>query len=87
MNEKALIAVGDSWEVAANKKLLANVTEASLFHMKGVTITSKLGSYLCSGAFPSLRVLRLYNNDFHSIKHVSELNDFTFGVVVVGILQ
>ena len=70
-NEKAMICVGEAWEVPTNKKLLGNVVELSLFHMKGPAIFAKLGSLLSSRSLPCLAVLRLHHNDFHTIKNVS----------------
>ena len=48
-NEKALVAVGDSWEWVQAKRLLVNVTEASLYHMKRSVITSK---FSCNISWP-----------------------------------
>lgn len=69
-DEKALIAVGDSWEWTSNKRLLQNVTEASFYHMKRSTIVTKVGSSHLA-ALPMLKCLRLVFNDFSSMRSVS----------------
>ncbi len=71
-DEKALIAVGDSWEWTSNKRLLQNVTEASFYHMKRSTIVSKVGSSQMA-ALPALKCLRLMFNDFASLRSVSNI--------------
>lgn len=71
-DEKALICVGEGWEWTQNKRLLLNVTEAGLFHMKRDTILAKFGASQLA-AMPSLKSVRLVNNDFHSLKNVGEL--------------
>jgi len=68
-DEKALIAVGDSWEWASNKRLLQNVTEASLYHMKRATIISRFGSSQLA-SLPALKCMRFVFNDFSSLKNV-----------------
>ena len=69
-DEKALIAVGDGWEWTANKRLLLNVVEASLYHMKRQTVMSKFGSSQVA-ALPAMKCLRFVSNDFSSLKSVS----------------
>ena len=70
-NEKALVAVGDSWEWVQAKRLLVNVTEASLYHMKRSVITSK---FSCNISWlPALNCLRLVNNELSSFKDVNLL--------------
>lgn len=68
-DEKALIAVGDNWEWTPTKRLLLNVTEASLYHMKRQSVLSKFGSAQFA-AMPALRCLRLVFNDFATLKQV-----------------
>ena len=75
-NEKALVAVGDSWEWVQAKRLLVNVTEASLYHMKRSIITSK---FSCNISWlPALNCLRLVNNELSSFKDIDLLLD-SFG--------
>ena len=69
-DEKALVCVGENWEWTQNKRLLLNVTEAGLFHMKRETILAKFGPSQLA-ALPALKSVRLVNNDFHSLKSVS----------------
>ena len=70
-NEKALVAVGDSWEWVQAKRLLVNVTEASLYHMKRSVITSK---FSCNISWlPALNCLRLVNNELSSFKDIDLL--------------
>lgn len=68
-DEKALIAVGDSWEWTPNKRLLQNVTEASMYHMKRATILNRFGSSQLV-ALPMLKCMRFVFNDFTSLKKV-----------------
>jgi hypothetical protein len=45
-NEKALVAVGDTWEwIQANKRLLATVVEASLLHVKKENFVGRVVGY------------------------------------------
>lgn len=70
-NEKALVAVGDAWEWVQAKRLLVNVTEASLYHMKRDVITSK---FSCNISWlPALSCLRLVNNELTSFKDIDIL--------------
>jgi hypothetical protein len=70
-NEKALVAVGDAWEWVQAKRLLVNVTEASLYHMKREVITSK---FSCNVSWlPALSCLRLVNNELSSFKDIDAL--------------
>ncbi len=70
-NEKALVAVGDSWEWVQAKRLLVNVTEASLYHMQRSVITSK---FSCNISWlPALNCLRLVNNELASFKDIDLL--------------
>jgi hypothetical protein len=68
-NEKALVAVGESWEWVQAKRLLVNVIEASLYHMSKGTIISKFSANLAW--LPSLTCLRLVNNELTSLRDVS----------------
>ena len=68
-NKKALIAVGDTWEWVQAKRLLVNVTEASLYHMKKEVVTGKFSPN--ASWLPGLKCLRLVNNDLESLKDVS----------------
>jgi len=70
-NEKALVAVGDAWEWIQTRRLLVNVTEASLYHMKRDVIVSKFASNL--SWLPALKCLRLVNNEFESLKDIDVL--------------
>ncbi|KAJ1436821.1 hypothetical protein B484DRAFT_248364 [Ochromonadaceae sp. CCMP2298] len=69
-DEKALIAVGDTWEWTPSKRLLLNVTEASLFHMKRSTIVAKFSAAQIA-AMPALKCLRFVFDDFATLKSVS----------------
>ena len=71
--EKALVAVGDAWEWIQAKRLLVNVTEASLYHMKRNVITSKFATNI--SWLPSLKCLRLFNNELESLKDVDIVFD------------
>ena len=66
--EKALVAVGDAWEWVQAKRLLVSVTEASLYHMKRNVVTSKFAANI--SWLPSLKCLRLFNNDLESLKDI-----------------
>ncbi len=68
--EKALIAVGDQWDLNAHRKLLQGVTEASFFRIKPDAITAKCSAAIASGLLPSLKTVRLHDNELHSIRHV-----------------
>ena len=76
------MAVGDSWDlqtscgassIASVKRLLQNVTELSLFHIRREIIIVKFSSLQPTGItnFPGLKTLRLVGNDFMSLKNVS----------------
>ena len=67
-NEKALVAVGDSWEWVQTKRLFVNVTEASLYHMKRNIITTKFAANI--SWLPALKCLRLVNNNLESLKDI-----------------
>ncbi len=71
--EKALVAAGDAWEWVQAKRLLVNVTEASLYHMKRNVITTKFAANI--SWLPSLKCLRLFNNELESLKDVDVLFD------------
>jgi len=66
--EKALVAVGDAWEWVQAKRLLVSVTEASLYHMKRNVVTAKFAANI--SWLPSLKCLRLFNNDLESLKDI-----------------
>jgi hypothetical protein len=66
--DKALVAVGDAWEWVQAKRLLVNVSEASLYHMKRQVITSKFAANI--SWLPSLKCLRLFNNELESLKDI-----------------
>eukprot|EP01034_Spumella_vulgaris_P025829 gene25829-32325_t len=69
-DEKALIAVGDAWDwPPGRQRLLLNVSEASLYHMRRETIISRFGAQQLA-CMPALRLLRLVGNDFHTLAHV-----------------
>lgn len=72
-NEKALIAVGDVWEWVQARRLLATVTEASLLHMKKETVVVRFSGNIAS--LPSLKYLRLVNNEIESIPDVIAIFD------------
>ena len=65
-NEKALIAVGDAWEWVQAKRLLVNVVEASLYHMKKEVVISKFSSNI--SFLPALKCLRLVNNEIETLR-------------------
>ncbi len=69
-DEKALIAVGDSWEWTQSRRLLLNVTEASLYHMRRETVLAKFSAAHVA-SLPALRTLRLIGNDFSTLANVS----------------
>lgn len=77
--EKALTIVGDAWEWVSNKRLLSNVMEVSIYHVKKETIISKIipnFSWL-----PALKNLRLVNNGIESLKQLEMLSElFTPGI-------
>lgn len=70
-DEKALVAVGDNWEWTPTKRLLLNVTEASLYYMKRQNVLSKFGAAQLA-SMPALKCLRFVSTDFSSLKSVSE---------------
>ena len=70
-DEKALVAVGDNWEWTPTKRLLLNVTEASLYYIKRQNVLSKFGAAQLA-SMPALKCLRFVSTDFSSLKSVSE---------------
>ena len=69
--EKALVVVGETWDWVQAKRLLVNVTEASLYHMKRSVIISKFASNI--SWLPSLKCLRLVNNELESFKDIDSI--------------
>lgn len=61
--------MGDNWEWTPTKRLLLNVTEASLYHMRRQSVLSKFGSAQFA-SMPALKCLRLVFNDFATLKQV-----------------
>jgi hypothetical protein len=73
-NEKALVAVGDTWEwIQANKRLLATVVEASLLHVKKEIVVARFVSNIAS--LPALKNFRLMHNDIDSIHDLLTIFD------------
>jgi Leucine-rich repeat (LRR) protein len=72
-NEKALVAVGDTWEWVQAKRLLATVVEASLLHVKKEIVVARFISNISS--LPSLRNFRLMYNDIDSIHDLLTIFD------------
>jgi len=72
-NEKALIAVGDSWDWVQQKRLLVNVVEASLYHMKKEVIISKFSSHV--SFLPALKCLRFVHNDIETLRELGHIID------------
>lgn len=71
-DEKALIAVGELWDWTCSRRLLQNVTEATLYNMPLQSILLKFSSAQLS-ALPALKTLRLFRNDIQSLKQVEFL--------------
>jgi hypothetical protein len=68
-DEKALIAIGNTWEWTPSKRLLASVVEASLCHMKRQTFMHKFNSTHMQ-MLPALKVMRFLNVDFVTLTQV-----------------
>ncbi len=63
--------MGDAWEwPPGRQRLLLNVSEVSLYHMRRETVLSRFGAQQLA-CMPVLRLLRLVGNDFHSLASVS----------------
>jgi hypothetical protein len=70
-NEKALIVVGESWEWTHTKRMLVNVTEVSLRHMRRDVIANKFAANL--SWIPNLKSLTLADNDLKTFADVVPL--------------
>lgn len=81
-NEKALIAVGEAWEWVQTKRLLVNVTEASLLHMKVEHVVAKFSPNI--SCLPALKTFRLVNNEIEALKDVGSVIE-SLGRASVGL--
>lgn len=70
--EKVLIASGEKWDLTLPRRLLAGVTEICLLHIRKDILIQKLNASSLQN-FPALRVLRLWDNDLQSLKHLEFL--------------
>eukprot|EP01039_Chlorochromonas_danica_P010588 gene10587-11734_t len=71
-DEKVLIASGEKWDLTLPRRILAGVTEICLLHIRKDLIIQKLNASSLQ-SFPALRVLRLWDNDLQSLKHLEFL--------------